>query len=362
MKINMKFFIIILVFPLLACSQNQTDNTKVDNVHLETITLINYKDGDTLIEVNYSNGFKNFVHKRDFKIDTGNKTITIGSYVEEFGYTYVDDNGNEMHDPPASYYEENQYQYKLENTDKSNIEGTYIHPNGILKVKRLNDSIVEIDIKSENGKKTTLTAEKSKVVSPDLFRLSANNREFYKVNIQGICMFMIGNNRIDFEEFGGLAVLAYLTDVKDLDKTFAYKENTQVEVRGKLKRLNKRTKINDVFISNLSEEYNEDDYLVLKGVVSYDKDIIDGKSWYQYYIKPNEVNKLPTYKGSTLNQEDEALFIWDFADSESYRLNGIKHWSTAYTDKQIEVAGNLVHNESGSVIYDWEILNVEKKK
>lgn len=67
-----------------------------------------------------------------------------------------------------------------------------------------------------------------------------------------------------------------------------------------------------------------------------------------------------TYRGHAMMNAGNALFIWEFADSEPYFLDGIEVWDEKYNDKTLTVKGKLIQFVNGkSMLMDWEILKVE---
>lgn len=63
--------------------------------------------------------------------------------------------------------------------------------------------------------------------------------------------------------------------------------------------------------------------------------------------------------GSTMMSDGKALFIYDFADSEAYYLDGVSFWLPEHLNKKITLEGRLIQFIDGkSVIKDWKILEV----
>lgn len=63
------------------------------------------------------------------------------------------------------------------------------------------------------------------------------------------------------------------------------------------------------------------------------------------------------YEGSIRNIEGRAAFIWDFADSEAYYLDGHEPWKDEELDKRIKIRAVLFQFIDGrSVLRDWEII------
>lgn len=63
------------------------------------------------------------------------------------------------------------------------------------------------------------------------------------------------------------------------------------------------------------------------------------------------------FTGSTQMSQGKALFIYDFADSEPYYLDGVTNWDSNHLNRKLTVEGILVQFIDGkSVIKDWKII------
>jgi len=70
------------------------------------------------------------------------------------------------------------------------------------------------------------------------------------------------------------------------------------------------------------------------------------------YWPYDEITKLTVYEGTAINENDSALFIPDFADSTSYKLEVIKKWDKKYLNKKLKIYGIL----SGDILKNWTII------
>ena len=67
-----------------------------------------------------------------------------------------------------------------------------------------------------------------------------------------------------------------------------------------------------------------------------------------------------TFEGSAIMSDGRALFVWDFADSEAFYLDGVSTWDEKYLNKKIRVEGQLFQFIDGkSVIKNWKITVVK---
>jgi hypothetical protein len=90
----------------------------------------------------------------------------------------------------------------------------------------------------------------------------------------------------------------------------------------------------------------------INGTVSKQNEI-----WSITKIEKGIGNKKSTFVGTAVMSEGKAMFIWDFADSEAYYLDGLQAWDSRYLNKKIRVEGVLVQFIDGkSVIKDWKII------
>lgn len=98
-----------------------------------------------------------------------------------------------------------------------------------------------------------------------------------------------------------------------------------------------------------SMEINDKSYLpAINGTVSNSSEIwLISKIYNQKYI----------YTGTAQESNGEAIFIWDFADSEAFNLYGMKLWDKKYLNKKINIEGILIqYIDNKSVIIDWKII------
>lgn len=111
-----KLIFIFCLIPFVSCGQKNNESKEDTAVTLPLVYLMDYKMGDTLIQVEYDNGAKSSYHKRDFDIDHEKKQIKIGGLTEEFGISYIDEEGNTHREPPTSYYEQIEYQFEVKSS------------------------------------------------------------------------------------------------------------------------------------------------------------------------------------------------------------------------------------------------------
>eukprot|EP01034_Spumella_vulgaris_P045182 gene45182-56265_t len=78
----------------------------------------------------------------------------------------------------------------------------------------------------------------------------------------------------------------------------------------------------------------------------------DNKIHYRLVMENYEIEKLQVQRmtGHTLNVDGHAHFVWEFADSESYRLDGREVWTKEEEHQKITLEGILVQDEAAHFI------------
>jgi len=70
----------------------------------------------------------------------------------------------------------------------------------------------------------------------------------------------------------------------------------------------------------------------------------------------NYILRQYVYEGYAFTINGEAHFIWDFADSQSFILEGLTTWTEKHNNKKITVRGALVFENDISILKNWIIL------
>jgi hypothetical protein len=118
----------------------------------------------------------------------------------------------------------------------------------------------------------------------------------------------------------------------------------------------------DLCLINLknSGEISKTTYLPpISGTVSKHNEI-----WLITEIKrATDVNKKRTFVGTAIMSDGKAMFIWDFADSQAFYLDGLHSWDEKYLNRKIAVEGVLTEYidgvYSGPVLTNWRIIEGE---
>jgi hypothetical protein len=79
--------------------------------------------------------------------------------------------------------------------------------------------------------------------------------------------------------------------------------------------------------------------------------------------RATDVNQKRTFVGTAVMSEGKAMFIWDFADSQAFYLDGLQSWDEKYLNRKITVEGVLKEYidgvYSGPVLTNWKISDGE---
>jgi hypothetical protein len=80
---------------------------------------------------------------------------------------------------------------------------------------------------------------------------------------------------------------------------------------------------------------------------------------YRLILESYEIKEIPTtiFRGKTMNIGGRAAFIYEFADSEAFFLDGKEdEWKMSELNKEIKIEAVLVQDRTGcSVLKNWKI-------
>lgn len=71
------------------------------------------------------------------------------------------------------------------------------------------------------------------------------------------------------------------------------------------------------------------------------------------YFNKETIHEFTGY--ATMNN-NKAVFIWDFADSAIYYLEGLAKWKKKYLNKRITIKGDLITEGNNTVFKNWKIV------
>lgn len=186
----------------------------------------------------------------------------------------------------------------------------------------------------------------------------------------------IFENRLEVHDFAGPAYLQMYTNIEHIyDRPF-YKINEKITIADEIKNPKGGRRIDGIYLfenSEYTDEYSNE-FVHLTGIVTKEKypreyySAPDGPQGmfgdtteihYRLVVKDYtiEVIKKESMTGTTMNINEQAAFIWDYADSEAYYLDGHDAWTEKELHKKITIEGVLVQFIDGkSVIKAWRII------
>ena len=151
-----------------------------------------------------------------------------------------------------------------------------------------------------------------------------------------------------------------------------YKIDKKVTVKGEVRYRKGGTIINSIYLKKYTKKF--DNYFAIEGVIKKEKYPIGYYSTdespqgmfsdtsithYRLIMEDYEVKELPKqiYKGTAINNNYEAAFIWEFADSEIYFFDNKEPWSKRELNKEIKIKAVLIQDDVGkSILKNWEII------
>lgn len=178
-------------------------------------------------------------------------------------------------------------------------------------------------------------------------------------------------NRAYIREFSGLAFLAQFVHIERMYERPFYRTGQPVTVRGKITRDRNGAQVDGIYLDGYTGA--ESGYVIARGTVrkepyprgfyaaddSLQRILADDSQVHYCLVMENGRLEKPAVRrmtGYARNVNGQAHFLWEFADSESYRLEGRKPWTPEEEHRIITVEGILVQDFSGSVLWDWKII------
>ncbi len=243
------------------------------------------------------------------------------------------------------------------------IEGLYANEYGQVKLTKKNDSLIR-----------TIFKNNKEEIFDTLMQINYNFKlkqrrgkyPFLQLNwggleLQGNCLYV--------REFSSWQFLASFINIEKMYTRAFYKINEKVTIKGEIHSF-KGSTINGIYLKNNFKKANQ--YSIVEGIIKKEKYPISFYSTdespqgmfsdtsiihYRLIMEDYTVKELPkqTYKGTTINNNYEAAFIWEFADSEIYFFDKKEPWSKRELNKEIKIKAILVQDNVGkSILKNWE--------
>jgi hypothetical protein len=244
-------------------------------------------------------------------------------------------------------------------------ESVYANEYGKILLSEINDSTMRT-VFYNNEKMVFDTLMK---INYDFRLLQNDGFPFLHLRTGGIKMH---ENRLEIHDFGGPTYMAVYADIENIYERPFYKVNDTVVIHDLITHPKGGEMIQGIYILPNTGIQNE--FATMKGIITKEKykreyySTADGPQgmfsdtaqvYYRLVIKPIDAKILPRQilTGRTMNINGSAAFIWDFADSEAYYLDGHQPWNEKELDKKITIEGVLVQFEDGkSVLKNWQIV------
>lgn len=171
-------------------------------------------------------------------------------------------------------------------------------------------------------------------------------------------------------EFSSIAFLGQYVPIEQMYERRFFRTDTPITVSGYLTRSKAGTQIDGIYLKNAG--HTELRFATVHGTVRkepyprayYSTDdspqgmFSDNRVHYRLLMENYVVEQLPVQRltGHALNVGGQAHFVWEFADSESYRLEGHAPWTKEEEHKKITVEGVLFQDHQESVLKDWKVV------
>lgn len=137
-----------------------------------------------------------------------------------------------------------------------------------------------------------------------------------------------------------------------------FRTGVPITVSGYISPGNGGPQIDGIYLNNYTA--NEFRFATVHGTVRKEPypQAGDNKQAYRLLMEKYEVVPLTMQRmtGYTLTVNGQAHFVWDYAGSESYRLEGREPWTLAEEHKKITIEGILWQDQAGSVLKQWKII------
>jgi len=247
-----------------------------------------------------------------------------------------------------------------------NVEGLYANEYGEVRLIRKNDTIMRAVFKNNEGE-----------VFDTLMQINYNfklkqrrsNYPFLQLNWGGLelqeeCLYV--------REYSSWQFLASFIQIQKMYTRPFYKIDEEVTVKGEVYFQKGGTLINGIYLINYYKKGKQ--YSTVEGIIKKEKYPIGYYSTdespqgmfsdssiihYRLIMEDYEVKELSkqTYKGTAINSNHQAAFIWEFADSEIYYFDKKEPWSKRELNKGIIIEAVLIQDNVGkSILKNWKII------
>lgn len=254
-------------------------------------------------------------------------------------------------------------------TEKTNVkEELYANEYGEVRLIRENDTLMRTIFKNNEGD----------IFDTTMFINYHSNlilkRDTFPLLQCGMAGIELHNEYLYVHDFSNMATMSQFTRIENIYTRPFYKLNDTVTIKGDIIS-SKGLTIDGIWLNNTKNERTPEKYIAVKGIIKKEKYPIDYYSTdespqgmfsdtniihYRLIMNDYSIQEIPTYryKGTTFNQDNQAAFIYEFADSELFFLDNKEPWPENELNKEIVIDAVLVQFINGkSVLKNWEIID-----
>lgn len=247
-------------------------------------------------------------------------------------------------------------------TTTQGIVGLYANEYGEIRLIKENDTLMRTIFKNNEGNVFDTTM----VINYDFNVISRQDSfPFLQLGMVGIelrheCLFV--------HEFSDFVNFPQFIQIEKIYTRPFYKVGKEVTVNGDVI-FAKGYNINGIWLRVRGSREISERYVSIRGTIkkeknpNYSTDELSLQVMIDPYwlIMENYIIKdIPkqTFKGSPINIDNQAAFIYEFAHSEAFYLDKKEPWTTEELNKEIEIEAVLVQFIDGkSVLKNWTLIN-----
>lgn len=255
----------------------------------------------------------------------------------------------------------------LSNSEKELPSGDiYVNEHGQITLNKLNDSIMQVRFENNKGNTFDTVME---IASKENYKLAYGYYPFLKWHWGGIQMH---EYTLQVIEFSSMAYINQYIQIENIYTRPFYKIGDTIQLSGLIERSKGDLLLNSMYLSD--KNFSQGDFIQSSGIVKKEKyprayystpespqgmfgdtNVVH----YRLIFEPITSKKIEkqVFTGTLMNNENDAAFIYDFADSEIFYVDSIQSWNESEINKHVTIEGYLVQFENGrSVIKSWNII------
>lgn len=255
----------------------------------------------------------------------------------------------------------------MENADDLDIKSTlYVNENGSIELIQINDTIMRTIFENNTGDRFDTTM---KIIHDFRLIREKDSLPFLSLGMRGIQMHA---SHLQVYEFSSMLFLDQFIRIENLYTRPFFKTGEEIALSGVFTNGKGGQTLGGIYL-NEPQKARHGDHYVATGYLTketyplayYSTDESPqgmfgdtSEVHYRLVIKNVTLEKPEntTYTGSVLTDENGVKwFIWDFADSEAYRLGKSDDLIKVENGMKITIEGFLVQDHQGSILYNWKL-------